>query len=377
MEQAQIVVIGAGQSGISTALSLKDLGLSALVLDEADEVASSWRKRYDRLRLNTCRPNSSFPKRPFAKGTPIIPTRENVVENIERHAAAGDLDLQFGTTVERIDADSDGWALETSDGTLRTRQVAVATGHEREPFIPDWPGRQAFRGELVHAAAYKNPERWVGKSVLVVGPGCSGMEIAYDLSAGAAGKVWLAVRTPPNIILRMGPSGIPGDMIAVALMRTPPKFADALSRVARKATIGDLTEFGLPVPEEGVFTRQARTGVAPAIVDPEVIDGIRSGAVEIVAGVESLDETGVLLSDGSRLEPDAVICATGYRRGLEPLVGHLGVLNDRGLPKAHAEDPAAPGLRFIGFVPRPGGLGYWAKQGERAAKAIAAELAAA
>ena len=80
------------------------------------------------------------------------------------------------------------------------------------------------------------------------------------------------------------------------------------------------------------------------------------------------------LDDGARVEPDAVVCATGYRRGLDGLVGHLGVLDERGLPRATGEDPAAPGLRFIGFVPRPGQIGYAAKQAKRAAKAIAREL---
>lgn len=72
--------------------------------------------------------------------------------------------------------------------------------------------------------------------------------------------------------------------------------------------------------------------------------------------------------------PDALICATGFRRALESLVGHLGVLDECGLPRSRGAEPAAPGLRFIGYVPRPGGLGYMAKEARRAAKAIAREL---
>jgi hypothetical protein len=82
----------------------------------------------------------------------------------------------------------------------------------------------------------------------------------------------------------------------------------------------------------------------------------------------------VLLMGGSRVEPDAVICATGYSRVLEPLVGHLGVVDDSGMPRARGPKPAAPGLRFIGYVPRPGGIGYAGKEGRRAARAIAREL---
>jgi len=69
-----------------------------------------------------------------------------------------------------------------------------------------------------------------------------------------------------------------------------------------------------------------------------------------------------------------VICATGYNRKLEPLVGHLDVLDERGMPRALAQRAAAPGMRFVGYVPRPGGLGYMGKEARRAAKAIASEL---
>lgn len=138
--------------------------------------------------------------------------------------------------------------------------------------------------------------------------------------------------------------------------------------------IGELTAYGLPVPEEGVFSRMRRLGVAPTIVDREVIEAIRAGRIEVVRAVDSLDATGVRLDGGGRVEPDAVVCATGYRRGLDGLVGHLDLLTARGVPKTVGPDPAAPGLRFIGYVPRPGGLGYMAKEAKRAAKAIVDEL---
>jgi hypothetical protein len=117
-----------------------------------------------------------------------------------------------------------------------------------------------------------------------------------------------------------------------------------------------------------------RLGVAPAIVDREVIDAIKDGRIEVVRGVESFEESGLKLADGARVEPEAVVCATGYTSGLEQLVGHLGVLGDRGQPSAVGEQPAAPGLRFLGYVPRPGAIGYAGKQAQRAAKLIVREL---
>jgi cation diffusion facilitator CzcD-associated flavoprotein CzcO len=200
------------------------------------------------------------------------------------------------------------------------------------------------------------------------------MEIAYDLTEGGASKVWLSARTPPNVMLREGGPGIPGDMMAVALLRAPTRVADAVARFGRRTDIGDLTEYGLPVPEEGVFSRLYRLGAAPAIVDKEVIEAIEERRIEIVRGVESLDSSGVNLADGARVEPDVIIGATGYTHGLEPLVGHLDVLDSRGLPRALGDQPAAPGLRFIGYVPRPGGIGYMGKEAKRTARAIAREL---
>ncbi|HEX5894948.1 MAG TPA: NAD(P)/FAD-dependent oxidoreductase [Thermoleophilaceae bacterium] len=377
MSERHVVIVGAGPAGIAAAVALKDRGLRPVVVDQADSVASSWRRRYDRLRLNTCRPFSHLPKRRFPRGTPMFPSRDQLVEHLERHAAEDGIELKLGTRVERIDRRDGGWALETSAGELRAPQVITATGYEQEPIIPDWSGRDAFKGELIHSAQYRNPEPFKGRRVLVVGPGCSGMEIAYDLAEGGASKVWLAVRTPPNIVLRSGPGGLPGDVIAVALLHLPARIGDAAARFGRRQDLGDLTEYGLPVPDEGVFTRLRRTGQAPAILDEEVIEAIKAGRIEIVRGVTSLDETAVELTDGARVEPDAVICATGYSRALEPLVGHLGVLDERGVPRVRGAREAAPGLRFIGYVPRPGGIGYAGKESRRAARAIARELSAA
>jgi cation diffusion facilitator CzcD-associated flavoprotein CzcO len=377
MSDAHVAVVGAGPAGVAAALALKDRRLRPVVLDQAEEVASSWRGRYDRLRLNTCRPLSHLPKRRFEKGTPMFPSRDELVQHVERHAREDGIDLRLATRVERIDRSDGGWALETSEGELRAPQVIVATGYEQEPIIPDWPGRELFRGRFLHSREYRNPEPFAGERVLVVGPGCSGMEIAYDVAEGGARKVWLSARTPPNIFLRTGPGGLPGDMIAVVLLHLPARFGDAFARFGRKQDLGDLTEYGLPIPEEGVMSRLYRTGQAPAIVDREVIDSIKARRIEVVPGVESLDETGVQLTGGSRVEPDAVIAATGYSRVLGSLVGHLGVVDERGMPRARGRQPAAPGLRFIGYVPRPGGLGYMGKEARRAAKAIARELSAA
>ena len=304
----------------------------------------------------------------------MFPTRDQVVQHIQGHARDAGLELLLGTRVQRLSRGNGSWSVQTGKGEIDARQVVLATGYENEPLIPDWDGRESFAGELIHSADYRNAERFKSRRVLVVGPGCSGMEIAHDVATGGAAKVWLAVRTPPTIISRAGPGGLPGEWIGTALLYFPSRFGDALARFGSRQDFGDLSPYGLPVPEAGLMTRFRRDGTVPSIVDKEVIEAVKQGTVEVVGAVESLDSAGVILDGGSRLEPDAIICATGFRRALEPLVGHLGVLDDRGWPAVAAPKPAAPGLRFVGYTSRPGALGFISRQAKRSAKAIAREL---
>jgi cation diffusion facilitator CzcD-associated flavoprotein CzcO len=199
------------------------------------------------------------------------------------------------------------------------------------------------------------------------------MEIAHELAESGAIRVRVAIRTQPNIILRQaGP--LPGDAPATLMYRLPPQIGDRQTRLIRRLTIGDLSAYGLVPPREGIMSRSHREGKAPAILDKPVIDAIKRRRIEIVAAVESLDTTGVVLADRTRLEPDVVIAATGYTTGLAPLVGHLGVLDERGVPLIHGGREAAPGLRFIGYQPRPAQIGYLGAEATRAAKQIKKEL---
>jgi cation diffusion facilitator CzcD-associated flavoprotein CzcO len=358
------VVVGAGPAGLASAAMLERRGIRPLVLERSGAVAASWRGRYDRLRLNSSRWTSQLPGARYARGTGVFPARDEVVRYLEEYAAG--FDVRLDTSVERIDREGAGWRLRTSAGDVAARHVVVATGYEHTPHVPAWPGRDAFAGRLLHAAAYRNPAGFRGADVLVVGPGCSGMEIAHELATGGAARVRLAVRTPPNILLR----SVLGPVLGRVLLRLGTERADTAMRAIQRVTVGDLAPYGLPVPEEGMASRLVRLGAAPAIIDKAIVAAIKERRFEVVAAVERLDATGVGLADGSRLEPDAVIAATGYRTGLEPMVGHLGVLDARGLPLARVRE-AAPGLRFIGYLPRPGKIGRFGDEAAIMADAIA------
>jgi Pyridine nucleotide-disulphide oxidoreductase len=361
------VVIGAGPAGLATAAQLRRRGVPVLVLERAGAVASSWRGRYDRLRLNSSRPFSKLPGASYPAGTGMFPTRDQVIGYLEDYARDNELEIRFRTRVERLEPNGDGWLVETSTGDLEADHVVVAAGYEHTFWVPKWPGRDRFEGRLIHSAEYQSPEDFRGGDILVVGPGSSGMEIAYDLIEGGARGVRLAVRTPPNIILRepLGP------LFGRLVVKLPTALGDRVMSFVRRRKIGDLSAMGLPEPEEGAVSRLKRLGLAPAIVDRDVLDAIIESRIEIVAAVESFDASGVRLADGSRIEPDAVIAATGYRRGLEAMVGHLGVLGEHGAPVTTVSE-VAPGLRFVGYIPRPAQIGLMGDEAKRAAAGIAA-----
>ena len=273
MHACDVVIIGAGPAGVSAALSLKDRGLRPVLVDRADRVAATWRSRYDRLKLNTGRQFSHLPGRPYPEGTPLFPTRDDVVDHLERHAHEDGIDILLNTAVRRIDRNHGGWRLTTSNGDIDASQVVLATGYLHTPVVPQWPG--TFSGDVMHSSQYRNPTPYKGKRVLVVGSGSSGMEIAHDLSTGAAEKVWLSVRTPPNLLPRNGPAGLPNDVISIPLYHLPARIADRIAASARRQAFGDLSAFGLPQPAEGPFARAHRLQVAPSILDAEVIDAVR------------------------------------------------------------------------------------------------------
>jgi cation diffusion facilitator CzcD-associated flavoprotein CzcO len=376
MANSEVVIVGAGAAGLAAAAELGRVGVSSVVLERGEGIGVSWRGRYDRLRLNTCRWTSTLPGARYPRGTGLFPSRDEMVRYLEEYARRNGVDVRLGARVESIDRRDGSWSLRTTGGEHEARQVVVATGHQHTPRIPRWPGRDAYEGRLLHAAEYRRPAEFQGVDVLVVGPGCSGMEIAHDIATGGGGRVWISVRTQPNIMLRQS-GGLPGDLPARALLRVPVRIADRQARLVQRLTVGDLSRWGLVAPEEGLFSRHRREAKAPAIVDKEVIEAIKGGRIEVVAAVASLEKSAVGLTDGTRLEPGAVIAATGYGSGLEAMVGHLGVLDEHGFPRIHGGPAAVPGLRFIGYRPAPGQIGDMGREARRAARAIRSELASA
>jgi putative flavoprotein involved in K+ transport len=361
----QVVVIGAGPAGLATAAELKRRGVTATVLERGAAPGAAWRGRYDSLHLHTVRAMSGLPGAPIPRSEGRWVSRDGLVRYLERYAAEHELDIRMHTTATRLDRASGGWRLETSNGGVEADGVVVATGHSNVPFLPDWPGRSTFVGDFLHSADYRNAEPYRGRDVVVIGSGNSGAEIATGLAEGGAARVRLAVRTPPQIVRRQR-FGIPANALGLLAGVLPTRLGDWIGLTLRRLTIPDLAAHGLPLPTVGPATAFNATG-NPPIVDVGIVAAVSDGRVEVVDAVESVRPDGVGLADGSVIEPDAVIAATGFRTGLEPLVGHLRILDERGSPIVlNADtDPRAPRLHFVGFRPYLGGLLFEAARGAR------------
>jgi putative flavoprotein involved in K+ transport len=290
--------------------------------------------------------------------------RDQFVQYLEQYTAHHGLEPRFGVEAMRIDPDDGHWSVRTSAGTIPARIVVMASGYTRVPYLPRWPG--TFDGPMVHSAEYRNPRPYRGQDVLVIGAGNSGTEIAVDLADGGAGRVRVAVRTPPNIF-RRDTKGFPTQLVGIAFQHLPPRLLDPLILTLRRATIPDLTAYGLPRPS-APFSQFSRTATVP-IIDVGFIDAVRSGAIEVVPAVTALDGTAVVLADGSRVHPDAIVAATGYRPDLEPLVGHVTAIGEHGIPSPQ------PHLHFLAFrIPLSGHLHQMGKDARETATSVAREL---
>jgi putative flavoprotein involved in K+ transport len=181
------------------------------------------------------------------------------------------------------------------------------------------------------------------------------------------------VRTPPSIV-RRDTLGFPSQVLGIATAHLPVPVVDRIAATIRRVSLPDLAPYGLPAPARP-YSEFLRRRVIP-ILDVGLVEAVQTGRVRVVSALEQFVETRALLADGSKIEVDAVIAATGFRPGLEPLVGHLGVLDERGEPLVHGarEHPQAPGLHFVGYQVTLGGafrqIGVQARQLQRAVAAV-------
>ena len=339
------IIVGAGPAGLAVAACLARSGVPFTILERGHAVGDTWRAHYERLHLHTNKGSSALPFMPFPRGYPRYPSRDQVVAYLESYARAFHLDPRFGEEVIAAHRRDDRWHVETRTGRYTATHLVVATGFNRDPVIPQWPGQQSYRGRIVHSREYRSGAAYRGMRVLVVGIGNSGAEIALDLCEHGA-QATIAVRGPVNVI-RRDILGVPIAVTAKVTSKLPPRIADAVSTALQRVVIGNLEPFGLRRPPYGPLTQIARTGRIP-LIDVGTIAAIKAGRIAVRPGIDRFTDAGVVFTDGRDEPYDAVVLATGYRPGLASFLNIDDRLDEHGNPPGDARTLPA-GLYFCGF----------------------------
>lgn len=364
------IVIGAGPAGLAVGACLTRAGIACVILEQDNTVGATWRRHYDRLHLHTDKAHSALPFMPFPGHYPRYPSRLQVIDYLEAYARTFELEPRFGQQVAAAHRENGCWRVQTQDACYHASNLVVAAGCNREPCVPTWPGQADFRGAVLHASHYRNGQPFNDQAVLVIGFGNSGGEIAIDLHEHGA-RPSLAVRGAVNVIPREL-FGIPILAIAIAQRTLPPRWVDAFNAPILRAVMGDLARFGLRKPSRGPMQQIQRDARIP-VIDAGTIDLIKRGAIRVCPGVERFTETGVVFTDGSHADFDAVILATGYRPRVNAfLEGASTACDDQGTPSSSGCKTSVPGLYFCGYhIASTGMLREIGREALRIASAIA------
>ena len=359
---AEVVVVGAGASGLSAAACLVRRGRPPVVLHRDERVGATWRGRYDRLHLHTTRRFSGLPFHPIPRSYGRFVAKDDYARYLEDYAERLGLDVRGGVSVSAIRRADGRWTVEGDTGRWDCRAVVVATGRHRRKVLPGVPGAEAFGGQLLHSGEYRSGRTFAGRSVLVVGIGNSGAEIAADLVEQGAGRVEIAVRSSPPIVSREV-AGIPVQVFGILLSPLPAGAVDRAAARMRSLALGNLTQYGLPPPAWGSFSERR-----PAVIDVGFVHELKAGRVRVRPAVTCFRPGGAVFADGSEEDYDAVVAATGFRPGLEELLDAPGTLDESGLPR---EGASLAGLFFAGFTETVRGQLY---EANKAAGSLAAAV---
>ena len=360
-------MVGGGPAGLATSAELRRRGIKHVVLERGDAVGHSWRNLYDSLTLHTGKHLSSLPRMPFSRNVPLFPSRGDFVDYLQRYVEVLELPVETGRTVTEVVREGNEWRVRTDRGDVLADTVVIATGIVAGPRMPTVPGRERFRGRIMHSIEYRRPAGFQGRRVLVVGVGNSGGEIGSEL-ANAGAKVTVAVRSGANVVpLKI--AGIPIQYLAFAMRGLP-----AGARRAIAGVVGRITELRrgkpvLPKPAHGPLDSIPLIGF-------NLVDAISAGRVTVRGGIAAFTETGVRFIDGTEEPFDDVIFATGFTPALGPL-GSLVRTDAKGfaLRTDRVTSADQPNLYFVGHsYDSTGGLYNISRDSALAAERIAASL---
>ncbi|GAA1880904.1 NAD(P)-binding domain-containing protein [Asanoa iriomotensis] len=322
-----VVVIGAGQAGLSSAYHLLGSGLTHVVLDANPAPGGAWQHRWPTLRMATVHGIFGLPGMPFDPPDP----RERAADAVPAYFAAFEqrfgLDVRRPVTVSDVSGETDGrLRVETDHGTWRARALINATGTWTRPFLPYYPGAETFQGRQLHTADYRGPAEFAGKRVVVVGGGTSAVQILLEIAANAR-TIWVTRREP---VFREGP------------------FNEEYGR-AVVAKVEERVRAGLP-PRSVV-------SVTDLPWTPELAAARERGVLVRRPMFARIVPDGVVRPDGTHVPVDVILWATGWRAALD----HLAPLRLRGPGGGIVMDGtrvvADPRIHLVGYGPSASTVG--------------------
>jgi putative flavoprotein involved in K+ transport len=318
------VVVGGGQAGLAAGYFLARERQHFIILDENPRTGSSWRNRWDSLRLFTPTQFNGLPGFPFPGPDNVFPVKDEVADYLESYVARFDLPVRCNARVEKVSRRGDVYYVSAGGSSFAARNVIIASGPYRIPAVPAFAGQLSSSIQQMHSMAYRNPSQVPQDAVLVVGAGNSGAEIALEL-ANHGKRVWLAGRDVGRLVITQSFARIFGGRPFWWLANHILTVDTPMGRRARKNFI----EHGHPLG------RARREDLVAAGIE----------LVPRMAGVESGKPR---LEDGRVLPVESVIWATGYHASYDWI--DLPIFSDSGQPRHHrGVVDEAPGLYFLGL----------------------------
>ncbi|WP_330275302.1 NAD(P)/FAD-dependent oxidoreductase [Lentzea sp. NBC_00516] len=340
-QQPYVVVIGGGQGGIALGARLRQLGVPALVLERNDRPGDSWRKRYKSLCLHDPVWYDHLPYLPFPDNWPVFAPKDKIADWLEMYTRV--MEVPYWTRSEVREATYDGaqWTVTVDrDGetvTLHPKQLVFATGMSGKANVPSFPGADEFEGDQHHSSKHPGPEAYAGRKAVVIGSNNSAHDICAALWEHGV-DVTMVQRSSTHIVRSDSLMDIAlGDLYSeravaagVTTDRADTIFASLPYRI--------LPQFQIPVyqrikerdadfyarlekagfdldwgdDDSGLFLKYLRRG-SGYYIDVGASELVANGKIKLVRGqVDRLTKNAVVLSDGTELEADLVVYATGY-----------------------------------------------------------------
>lgn len=337
MQETVVIVVGAGPSGLATAASLNLLSIPNIVLEREDCFAPLWQKKsYDRLHLHLPKQACELAHMPMPTSYPTYPSRLQFIQYLRDYVSHFGISPVYHRLVESASFDevTEKWKVKVrvinggSDEIeeYSCRFLVVASGETSDAFIPEVEGLSSFKGEVLHSTQYKCGKEYAEKTVLVVGSGNSGMEIALDLSNYGA-KTSIVVRSPVHILSK--------EIMHLGLFLArylPFNMVEYLTVMLSKIMYGDLTKYGISRHEEGPFTVKAKYGKYP-IIDLGTYKKIKSGEIQVLPALTSIRGSEVVFKNGESHPFDVIVFATGFKRSTNKWLKDDDLLDDNGFAR--------------------------------------------